>query len=132
MSISDAALRKRLRDAAGDASYRVIADACGMNHETVRRQLTDGSPSIQMICGVAEMSGQCISWLLCGKRTPARREILESCSILELATVLGEKLDGLQRTVNELATRAGIETPLDSLGSVKERGDPALSKNRAS
>ena len=63
-------LAGRLRDVFGTMSIRDIADATGHNHETVRRFLASGSPSVAFLVETSRASGVSVDWLvgLRGKR----------------------------------------------------------------
>lgn len=57
-------LAGRLRDVFGTMSIRDIADATGHNHETVRRFLASGSPSVAFLVETSRAGGVSVDWLL--------------------------------------------------------------------
>lgn len=57
-------LASRLREVFGDLTYREIARATGHNHETVRRFLASGSPSVAFLVAVSRRYGVSVDWLV--------------------------------------------------------------------
>ncbi len=57
-------LAGRLRDVFGTMSIRDIADATGHNHETVRRFMASGSPSVAFLVDTSRAYGVSVDWLL--------------------------------------------------------------------
>ncbi len=57
-------LAARLREVFGATSFRAVAAATNHNHETVRRFLTSGSPSVAFLVETSRATGVSVDWLL--------------------------------------------------------------------
>jgi len=57
-------LAGRLRALFGTMTNREIADVTGHNHETVRRFLASGSPSVSFLVATSRACGVSVDWLL--------------------------------------------------------------------
>ena len=69
--MESSALHDRLREVAGDRTYRAVGDLTGHHPETVRRYMQGQAPSVEFLAAVCAALGVSADWLLTG-RGPAR------------------------------------------------------------
>jgi hypothetical protein len=55
---------KRLREIAGDYTLRELGKETGANHETIRRYLEDGKPSVEFVHSFCRRFKVSADWLL--------------------------------------------------------------------
>src|SRR5262249_18269819 len=68
-------LHDRLALVAGHLSYADLADRTGCNHETVRRYMRGGTPSITFVVSVSIAFDCSLNWLLLGSPPRAMSEV---------------------------------------------------------
>ncbi len=99
--MGESSLHVRLTDAAGDRTFRAIAEMTGHNSETVRRYMQGAAPSVEFVAAFCECFGLNANWVLTGrgpmKASEMRGEALSHANPTELLTATAgniEKLDG--------------------------------------
>jgi hypothetical protein len=55
---------RRLRDVAGDLTLRELGKETGANHETIRRYLDEGKPSVEFVHSFCKRFSVSSDWLL--------------------------------------------------------------------
>lgn len=98
-------LHQRLRAAAGDRSFRHLADVTGTSAESVRRYMAGHAPSAEFLSGLCAGLGLNGEWLLTGRgpmraaevRTRALREANASELLNAMATTLERLIDRVER-----------------------------------
>lgn len=103
-------LRERLRLAVQGESCRDIGERTATHPETVRRYLSNGTPSTDFVRNVAEAYGISADWLICGRGCALRRDQLDAtlrtASFQQLLEALGERLGSI-----DTALRVGSSPP---------------------
>ncbi len=133
-------LHVRLNDAAGDRTFRAIAELTGQNHETVRRYMQGAAPSVEFVSAFCERLGLNANWLLTGrgpmKTTDIRSAALALANPTELLTAtagniekLDDRVDRLEVFVSTMESRLRAALPRDAT-----RADPTQqpTQNRTS
>jgi len=118
-------LHVRLNDAAGDRTFRAIAELTGQNHETVRRYMQGAAPSVDFVSAFCERLGLNANRLLTGrgpmKATDMRSEALALANPTELLTAtagniekLDDRVDRLEIFVSTMESRLRAAIPHDA------------------
>lgn len=109
-------LHDRMRQIAGQRSYRVLADLTGHHVETVRRYMLGQGPSIEFVSALCKAFDVSADWMLTGRGAmhakEARNHTLRTSSPGELlAAVAGalerltDRVDRIEKYVQTLETR---------------------------
>lgn len=109
-------LHVRLNDAAGDRTFRAIAELTGTNHESVRRYMQGAAPSVEFVSAFCERLSLNANWVLTGrgpmKAADVRTEALAVANPTELLTAtagniekLDDRVDRLEAFVSTMETR---------------------------
>jgi len=119
-------LTERLLAAAGDRTYRSLAELTGTNAETVRRYMQGQAPSVEFLAAICLTLGVSEQWLISG-RGPMKASQLKSHALKEatpselLAAMastierLSDRIDRLELFVSSLEVRLRARTgPLHS------------------
>lgn len=136
-------LHDRMRQIAGQRSYRVLADLTGHHVETVRRYMLGQGPSIEFVSALCKAFDVSADWMLTGRGAmhakEARNHTLRTSSPGELlAAVAGalerltDRVDRIEKYVQTLETRlraheatgepaSGAQTPGSHAQQVSEQ-----------
>lgn len=109
-------LTERLLAAAGDRTYRSLAELTSTNAETVRRYMQGQAPSVEFLAAVCVRLGISEQWLISGrgpmKTSQVRSHALNEASVSELLSAmartlerLGERVDRLELFLSSLEVR---------------------------
>ena len=96
------ALTERLLAAAGDRTYRSLADLTGTNAETVRRYMQGQAPSVEFLAALCTALGINEQWLISG-RGPMRANQLKSHVLKDASP--SELLSAMAGTIERIAER---------------------------
>jgi transcriptional regulator with XRE-family HTH domain len=114
--VDTSALTERLIAAAGDRTYRSLADLTGTNAETVRRYMQGQAPSVEFLAALCAALGINEQWLISG-RGPMRANqlkthVLKDASPSELLSAMAgtieriaERVDRLELFITSMETR---------------------------
>jgi transcriptional regulator with XRE-family HTH domain len=95
-------LHQRLKAAAGDRTYKAIAELTRTHPGTVRRYMTGQAPSTEFLAQFCEGLGINADWLIAG-RPPMRADDVRPWAVREAN--ITELLEALGRQLSELADR---------------------------
>ena len=99
-------LHDRLVLAAGERTYKQLAELTGQNQETVRRYMQGNAPSVEFIAAFGNSLGLNGSWLLTGhgpmRLGEVRTEALREADVSELLTAMADTLSQLINRVERL------------------------------
>ena len=127
-STSAEPLRERLRLAVQGESCRDVGERTATHPETVRRYLSNGTPSTDFIRNVAEAYGISADWLLCGRGCAMRHDQLDAtlrtASFRQLLEALGDRLGSI-----DAALRVGAMPPSRSDRQIEMKTNSLSSKH---
>lgn len=90
----------------GRSTFRAVADATGLNSETVRRYMQGQAPSVEFLaalCSVYDVNAQ---WLLTGRgpirQSDSRAHALREANPAELLSAIAEALERLTDRVDRI------------------------------
>lgn len=99
-------LTERLLAAAGDRTYRSLAELTGSNAETVRRYMQGQAPSVEFLAALCTRLGISEQWLISGrgpmKASQLRSHALKEASASELFSAMAATLERLAERVDRL------------------------------
>lgn len=99
-------LHHRLKSAAGNRSYRQLADLTRTNHESVRRYMTGSPPSAEFLVSFCAVLGLNGDWLLTGRGPMLARElgdhVLSEAQPADLMSAVAHRLESLISRVEQL------------------------------
>ncbi|MGE3106813.1 MAG: hypothetical protein AB7G11_09025 [Phycisphaerales bacterium] len=95
-------LTERLLAAAGDRTYRSIADLTSTNAETVRRYMQGQAPSVEFLASLCSALGISEQWLISG-RGPMRVNQLKTHALKDASP--SELLSAMAGTIERIADR---------------------------
>jgi transcriptional regulator with XRE-family HTH domain len=129
MTQSTSGLHDRLQAAAGDKTYRHLAEVTGINHETVRRYMQGGAPSVEFIASICAQLGINYEWLLTGKgpmkSADVRGHALKTSTPSELLGAMASSVERLAERVDRLEVFVQtMETRLRAGGQAQLVGVP--------
>jgi hypothetical protein len=133
-------LHDRLREIAGDRTYRAIGELTRQNSETVRRYMQGQAPSVEFLAAICAAMGVSADWMITGRgpmfvgeaKSHALREANAAELLSAVATTLeslGNRLDRLEVFVQtlEARVRGGNGTPYNARSA--EGSAPAESRS---
>lgn len=104
--MNNASLHDRLRLAAGNRSFRHLAELTGCNHESVRRYMSGQAPSVEFLAALCKALGVSEQWLISGVgpmlSEDIRREALRGSPAPDLLVALAHTVETLIDRVTRL------------------------------
>lgn len=99
-------LHDRMSQAAGERSYRELADLTNTHAETVRRYMQGQSPSVEFVAALIRGLGLNAGWLLTGRgpmhAAEMKGEALREADVSELLNAMAETITGLIERVERI------------------------------
>lgn len=122
-------LHDRLAAAAGDRTYRALAELTGTNAETARRYMQGQAPSVEFVTALCDALAVNAHWLITGQgpmRTKdMRAHALRDAGAGELLTAVATALESLTTRVDRIETYVHtMETRLRAAGESPEPSPP--------
>lgn len=122
-------LHDRLAAAAGNRTYRALAELTGTNAETARRYMQGQAPSVEFVTALCDALGVNAHWLITGQGPMRTRDIrthaLRDAGAGELLTAVATALESLTTRVDRIESYVHtIETRLRAAGDPPSPSPP--------